>query len=117
MAIDPQIQTELKEKLLKEKNRLENELKNFAAPTEVPGDYKTKFSDLGTDVDENASEVEEYTDNLALESTLEKRLKDVGDALARMEEGTYGTCGNCGQEINIERLRAYPAAKTCIRCK
>jgi RNA polymerase-binding protein DksA len=117
MAIEPKILEELKNKLLEEKTKLEGELSRFARPTEIPGDYETKFDDIGTDVDENASEVEEYTDNLALENTLEKRLKEIIEALERISSGTYGMCENCKQEIDLERLRAYPAARTCIKCK
>lgn len=117
MAIDPKIKEELKKKLLDEKTRIENELSLFAKPTGVPGDYETKFEDIGTGTDENASEVEEYTDNLALENTLEKQLKKISDALDRMKKGIYGTCENCKGDIDIERLRAYPAAGTCIKCK
>jgi RNA polymerase-binding transcription factor DksA len=117
MAIDPKIVTELKNQLLEEKNKIEGELSRFAKPTDVPGEYETQFEDIGTDVDENASEVEEYTDKLALENSLEKSLKDITDALNRISDGIYGTCDNCKQEIDIERLRAYPAARTCIKCK
>lgn len=117
MAIDPKIREELKNKLLEEKKRIEEELSRFAKPTGVPGDYKTQYENIGTDADENASEVEVYTDNLALEDTLEKELKKVSSALARMENSTYGFCQNCSQEIDIERLRAYPAAQNCIQCK
>ena len=117
MAIEPKILEELKNKLLAEKTKIEDELSRFARPTEIPGDYETKFDDIGTDVDENASEVEEYTDNLALENTLEKRLKEIIEALERISGGTFGVCENCKQEIDLERLRAYPAARTCIKCK
>lgn len=117
MAIDKKIKEELKNKLLEEKKRLEDGLKNFASPTNVPGDFKTKFQNIGTDIDENASEVEEYTDNLALENRLEKHLGEINDALKRMENDTYGKCENCQGEIGIERLKAYPAARICIKCK
>lgn len=73
MAIDKKIQEELKDKLLGEKTGIENELARFAKPTEVPGDYETKFDDIGKDEGENASEVEEYADNLALEKYFRKR--------------------------------------------
>ena len=117
MVIDPKIREELKRKLLEEKSRVEEELSRFAKPTGIPGDYETRFNDIGTDVDENASEVEEYADNLALENTLEKELKDANEALARMDQGIYGICENCHKEIDLQRLIAYPAAKTCIKCK
>jgi RNA polymerase-binding transcription factor DksA len=114
MALDQAVIAELKEKLLIEKKRLESELSGFADSTEVPGDYKTAFDNIGTDEDENATEVEEYVDNLALESNLEGQLRDVDDALAKIEQNTYGICEKTGQEISIERLKAYPAARTVV---
>lgn len=116
MTLDPKILGGFKEKLIQEKERLENELLRFAKPTGIPGDYETRFNNIGTDTDENASEVEEYADNLALENTLEKQLREINDALGRMEKGAYGMCKNCNREINIERLKAYPAAGICIKC-
>lgn len=116
MTITPEILAELKEALNKEKNRIQTELDRIGKPTTEAGDYETKFSEIGTGEDENASEMEEYTDNIALEANLEKQLKDILEALEKMETETYGTCENCNAEIPIERLRAYPAAKTCIKC-
>ncbi len=114
MALDTAVLAELKEKLLAEKTRLETELGRFAKPTGAEGDYETNFEDIGTDPDENASEVEEYVDNLGLENNLEGQLRDVNDALAKMERGTYGVCEKTGQEIGLDRLRVYPAARTIV---
>ncbi|HZS30523.1 MAG TPA: TraR/DksA C4-type zinc finger protein [Gaiellaceae bacterium] len=47
----------------------------------------------------------------------EQVLAEIDAALARIENGTYGTCTNCGNEIPVERLEAYPAASLCIDCK
>ena len=120
MALDKQTLEELKTALLKEKQELEENLEKIAKPVnKEAGDYETTFDQLGDDPDENATEVSEYSGNLAVENTLEKRLQEINEALKRMEEGTYGFCFNCGggkQEINIERLKANPAAKTCIKC-
>lgn len=44
------------------------------------------------------------------------RLADLDAALLRIDEGTYGTCGRCGQSIGEERLRALPGAAHCIDC-
>ncbi|MDD5397048.1 MAG: TraR/DksA C4-type zinc finger protein [Candidatus Moranbacteria bacterium] len=107
---------QLKEKLLEEKKRIESELGRIGKPTTDSGDYSTNFNEIGEDEDENASEVEEYTGNLAVEANLEKQLKDIMDALERIEQGTYGKCENCGTDIPVERLLAYPAAKTCLNC-
>ena len=48
----------------------------------------------------------------------EKRLMlKITEALARIEEGTYGVCEVCGGEISMKRLKARPVATHCIRCK
>lgn len=114
MTLDATVLVRLKEKLLADKARLEEELGRFAKPTEVAGNYETQFETIGTDPDENASEVEAYADNLSLEATLESDLKDVNDALAKMETGTYGICEKTGEMIPMERLEANPAARTIV---
>lgn len=114
MSLDQSTIDELKGKLRSEKEHLEGELSRFAKPTGGVGGYETQFENIGTDPDENASEVEEYVDNLALEQNLESQLKDVNDALEKMEKGTYGVCEQTGKDIETERLKAYPAARTAI---
>jgi DnaK suppressor protein len=37
--------------------------------------------------------------------------------LARIEEGSYGICAECGADIPIERLRAQPLASRCTKCQ
>lgn len=114
---DQVILDELKAKLVEEKSNLERELSAIAKPTGTPGDYETQHDVIGEGADDNATEVEEYADNLALEDNLEKQLKEVLEALARMEKGAYGFCENCNSQMSLERLRAYPAAKKCMECK
>jgi DnaK suppressor protein len=45
-----------------------------------------------------------------------KHLADLDHALERLRDGTYGVCEGCGRRIDLERLRARPAARTCITC-
>ena len=48
----------------------------------------------------------------------ERRLiKKIHDALQRMENGTYGFCESCGDEIGVARLKARPVTRLCINCK
>lgn len=118
MPIEANVLEELKQALLKEKEELETNLSKIAKPiNKEKGDYETSFDQIGDDEDDNASEVEEYSDNLAVENTLEKKLQDIIEALSEMENGTYGICKNCNEEIDIERLRANPSARTCIKCR
>lgn len=44
-------------------------------------------------------------------------LRKVSNALLRIEEGTYGECCECGDEISLARLEARPTADFCIVCK
>ena len=44
-------------------------------------------------------------------------LKKIGDALARLDEGTFGYCYECGDEIAGQRLRALPFAVRCRDCE
>lgn len=117
MILTPEFISKSKQKLLQEQARLKEELGRFAKPTENSNNYETTFDNIGSGEDENASEVEEYTDNLALEDNLEKQLQEINLALKKIEDGSYGICENCEKEIDLARLEAYPAAKTCIQCK
>lgn len=51
-----------------------------------------------------------------LVGTLNEARRDIEDALAKFEGGTYGLCENCGKEIGADRLEAMPAARLCIVC-
>ena len=44
-------------------------------------------------------------------------LRTLDAARARIDEGSYGTCAECGQDIGFERLRANPGALRCIQCQ
>jgi RNA polymerase-binding protein DksA len=44
-------------------------------------------------------------------------LDKIDEAILRIDEGSYGICDDCGEEIRIKRLEARPVAKFCIDCK
>jgi RNA polymerase-binding transcription factor DksA len=43
-------------------------------------------------------------------------MKDIGNALKKTSDGTYGKCSNCGKEINPKRLDVMPEATLCVEC-
>jgi DnaK suppressor protein len=45
------------------------------------------------------------------------RLRNLRNALERIEEGTYGICQRCEQEISLKRLKAVPWAAYCLACQ
>ncbi len=46
-----------------------------------------------------------------------KLLMKIQEALKRIDEGTFGTCQQCGEEISESRLKARPVATLCVECK
>ncbi|HHP7233497.1 MAG TPA: RNA polymerase-binding protein DksA [Desulfobacterales bacterium] len=46
-----------------------------------------------------------------------KLIKKIKKALERIENGTFGICESCGEEISIKRLKARPVTSHCIECK
>lgn len=108
----------IEEKLRERRGQLETELQQFASKNpHATGDWQTRYVDAGRSEDENAAEVTMYSDNLSLERALEKELRDVVNALSRIESGAYGTCRYCGKPINEKRLLARPTSSACIACK
>lgn len=53
----------------------------------------------------------------SLEENSEQVLRQIEEALGRIEEGTYGTCVRCGRDIPVERLEARPWATLDIDCQ
>ncbi|MGP1679687.1 MAG: TraR/DksA family transcriptional regulator [Burkholderiales bacterium] len=46
-----------------------------------------------------------------------QELQEIEAALARIGDGSYGTCADCGDEIDPARLKANPSARRCLRCQ
>ena len=64
-----------------------------------------------------ASQVFEQQRDLALRDRNQQHLAAVEAALARLDDGTYGTCARCGRPIAPDRLDALPWAAHCIDCQ
>lgn len=115
-----ELKNDLKQLLLKEKGDLEGNLKKIAIKDKnLKGDYDAKFEDFGDEIHDQsaeAAEVSEYDKRLSLEANFEVRLREVNNALTRIEGDDYGICNKCGMEIPDERLKADPAAADCIKC-
>src|SRR5579863_8454767 len=79
------------------------------------------FGDAGTlNYDSNFADSSQVTaergEAEALAGELRDALDEVEAAIARLSEGTYGNCEQCGQPIASARLEAMPAARLCISC-
>ena len=67
-------------------------------------------------IDSTAADINR-TMNLRLHSRKSRLIKKIKDALKRIEDGSYGYCDICGEEISLKRLEARPVTSKCIACK
>jgi DnaK suppressor protein len=72
--------------------------------------------DLADEVDLASSESEQSM-SLRLRDRERVLLKKIEKMLVKIEEGDFGMCESCGEEIGIKRLEARPVTDLCIRCK
>ena len=113
----------LRQKLEKERVIIEGELKKFAKKDErLSGDWDTRFPHWGGEaggagLEKAADEVEEYSTLLPIEYNLELKLKNIDLALEKIKKGKYGMCEKCGKKIDEKRLKIYPEARICLKCK
>jgi RNA polymerase-binding protein DksA len=64
---------------------------------------------------EESVAAEQESLNLSMIGRDVEELRDIDGALARMADGTYGVCIDCGEDIPVARLMATPTAKRCLR--
>ncbi len=80
-----------------------------------------------TDMADEKANFPDPTDRASLESdrNFELRIRDrerkligkIREAIERLEEGNYGLCESCEEEIGVARLKARPVTTMCIECK
>jgi RNA polymerase-binding transcription factor len=73
-------------------------------------------SKSGDWIDQSSQENDVHV-RLALKQTDAKLLRAIDEAIHRIEQGTYGTCMECENEIAPARLDAVPWTRVCIDCK
>ena len=82
----------------------------------LSGDIHLDPDDFPDEVDSASSEV-----NLSFMGRLRERerglISKIDAAIEKIEEGVYGQCENCEEEIGVKRLEARPVAELCIDCK
>jgi RNA polymerase-binding protein DksA len=86
---------------------------NSGSLTDLSGEETAFDNHLADTAMETYDRELDYT----LEENSEHVLAEIDAALKRIEDGTYGTCSNCGTHISEERLEALPWATLCIDCQ
>ncbi len=106
---EPNAPVDPRSALLEERARVLAELKETAVEAPGPMTYGSQAA--------AAAHVFEQQRDLALRDHNEQHLAAIDAALARVDDGSYGRCTSCGQEIPVERLEARPWAALCIDCQ
>ena len=82
-----------------------------------PYSDEIKSLDVGNDGFADAGQAtEERAELLVQIDTARSRVRDIDEALGRMDEGNYGICVNCGDEIPAGRLEIRPLSVKCVSC-
>jgi RNA polymerase-binding transcription factor DksA len=97
----------LRAHLEEERNRLREQLAQYGYGDSNSLSFDEGFADSGQ-VTAERGEVE------ALVGSLAESLRDIENALSKFDDGTYGKCEVCGNDIALPRLEAKPAARFCI---
>ncbi len=106
-----------KEKLAKEQETLRQELQTVGIENpDAPSDWEPRPENIDimdADPNEAADRIEAQQESQGILDDLEARYQNIMRALKKIEQGTFGPCEICGNEIEEDRLEAIPSARTC----
>jgi DnaK suppressor protein len=108
--------TELKRMLQERRGELQAEVKGKMRDVRAEGTWGGKQNEVFDAVESSESDIQEDIE-FALIQMKSETLNKVNDALKRLEQGDYGYCFECGEEIAEKRLRALPFAVRCKDCE
>ncbi|HEX9991151.1 MAG TPA: TraR/DksA C4-type zinc finger protein [Chloroflexia bacterium] len=109
---------EIKGRLLKLRAQLERDIAIKDHQVAEDGDdLDPERGGVSNHMADDANETAEQETMLTLRSSAGRQLAHVNEALERIEDGSYGTCSNCGKPINPARLDALPFSTLCINCQ
>jgi len=108
--------TELKKMLIERRNELQAEVQGKMRDVRAEGTWGGKLNEVLDAVESSEADIQEDIE-FALIQMKSETLNKVNDALLRLEQGDYGYCYECGEEIAEKRLRALPFAVRCKDCE
>ena len=94
-------------RLDQELETVEADIAKLADRLETKGNYSLGAGDPA---------ITQWEMNLALKERAVQKKEEIEAALARIEQGTYGICSNCGKQIEPERLELLPTTTLCSDC-
>jgi DnaK suppressor protein len=112
----PSRYSELKQMLEERRHEIQAEVQGKMRHVRAEGTWGGKLNDVLDAVESSEADIQDEIE-FALIQMKSETLNKVDDALARLEQGDYGNCFECGEEIAEKRLRALPFAVRCKDCE
>ena len=107
---------ELKHMLDERRREIQAEVKGKMRGVREEGTWGGKLNEVLDAVESAEADIQEDIE-FALVQMKSETLNKINDALQRLEQGDYGYCFDCGEEIAEKRLRALPFAVRCKDCE
>ena len=107
---------ELKHMLDARRRELQAEVQGKMRDVREEGTWGGKLNEVLDAVESSEADIQEEIE-FALIQMKSETLNKINDAVARLEQGDYGYCFDCGEEIAEKRLRALPFAVRCKDCE
>src|SRR3954471_1048845 len=108
--------SELKQMLSGRRREIQAEVQGKMRGVREEGAWGGKLNEVLDAVESAEADIQEDLE-FALVQMKSETLNKINDALVRLEQGTYGNCFECGEEIGEKRLRALPFAVRCKDCE
>lgn len=105
----------IRAELVEDRDRLQSEV--AAIERDIAGIVADSGDGSGDDLIDAGTKAFEREHEMSIVDVARGSLEQTERALRRIDLGTYGRCENCGAQIGIERLRAFPRATLCLACK
>jgi DnaK suppressor protein len=107
---------DLKQMLEERRREIQAEVQGKMRDVRTEGSWGAKQSDVLDAVESSEADIQDEIE-FALIQMKSETLNKINDALGRLEQGNYGNCFECGEEIAEKRLRALPFAVRCKECE
>jgi RNA polymerase-binding transcription factor len=108
--------SELKQMLAERRREIQAEVQGKMRGVREEGTWGGKMNEVLDAVESAEADIQEDIE-FALVQMKSETLNKINDALLRLEQGDYGFCFDCGDEIGEKRLRALPFAVRCKDCE
>jgi RNA polymerase-binding transcription factor len=109
--MDPEALPQYREILLAQQRQIEQRV--LRLETELHG----MEAERDIEYTDHAQEEAVNDEMIALDEHGRRQVADIRAALARIDDGTYGSCARCGEPIDPRRLEKLPTARYCIDCQ